>query len=220
MQKRTLWTLGVLALAAFAPACDSGTSGPTVDTVIIEAEDSEVTVGGTLQLQATAYDDDGDVITGQSVEWSSSNNSIATVSSTGLLTGVSPGAVNITARIGGQTDTQAFEVTDDCPILTHTLGTTVTGSLTATDCEFQDGTKVDLYRFTITTTRQVVITLRSSAFDAYLILFNAAGTGIEEDDDSAGGTDSRITATLPAGTYVIAANSFEPATGSYTLTTQ
>ena len=36
-----------------------------VDTVIIEADAEFVAVGGTLQLQATAYDDEGDVITGR-----------------------------------------------------------------------------------------------------------------------------------------------------------
>lgn len=221
MQTRTtLRTLGVLAFAAFAAACDSGTNAPSVDTVIIEADDSEVAAGGTLQLQATAYDDDGDEITGRPVEWTSSNQNVATVSSSGLLTGVSPGSVNITAEIGGERDTQSFEVTDECPIIAYTLGSTVNGSLSTGDCVFEDGTRVDLYRFTVTAPRQVVITLRSTAFDSYLVLFNSAGNAIQQDDDSAGGNDARITTSLAAGTYIIGANSFAVSTGAYTLTTQ
>lgn len=221
MHKRTiLRTLGVLSLAAFAAACDGGTDAPSVDSVIIEADDSEVAVGGTLQLTATAYDDDGGVLTGRTVEWTSSNNSIATVSSTGVLTGVATGTVNITAEIGGESDTQSFQVTDDCPTVAYTIGATVTGSLTATDCVFGDGTSVDLYRFTLTTPRTVTITLRSTQFDAYLVLFTSTFTGITEDDDSAGGTDAQIVRNLAAGTYIIAANSFDIDTGAYTLTSQ
>ncbi|HEY0020555.1 MAG TPA: DVUA0089 family protein [Longimicrobium sp.] len=221
MQTRTtLRTLGVLAFAAFAAACDSGTNAPSVDTVIIEADDSEVAVDGTLQLQATAYDDDGDEITGRPVEWSSSNRNIATVSASGLLTGVSPGTVDITAEIGGERDTQTFEVVDECPIIAYTLGSTVNGTLSPGDCVFEDGTRVDLYRFTLTTPRQVVITLRSTAFDSYLVLFNSAGSAIQQDDDSGGGNDARITQSLAAGTYIIGANSYAVSTGAYTLTTQ
>lgn len=221
MQTRiTLRTLGVLAFAAFAAACDSGTNAPSVDTVIIEADDSEVAVGGTLQLQATAYDDDGDEITGRPVEWSSSNENVATVSASGLLEGVSPGTVRITAEIGGERDAQEFEVTEECPIIAYTVGSTVNGTLSAGDCVFQDGTRVDLYRFTLTAQRQVVITLRSTAFDAYLVLYNAQGSAIQQDDDGAGGTDARITQSLAAGTYFIAANSVTVSTGAYTLTTQ
>jgi hypothetical protein len=221
MHTRTrLRALGVLALTAFASACDGGTNTPVVDTVIIEADDSQVTVGGTLQLQATAYDDDGDVITGRRTEWSSSNPSVATVDDNGVLTGVSAGSVNITAEIGGEQDTQTFDVVDDCPILSHTLGTTVNGTLSSSDCTLDDGTYVDLYGFTVATTREVTITLRSTAFDAYLALFNSSGAVLEQDDDDGGGSDARIVRTLTPGTYFIAANSFDIDTGAYTLTTQ
>jgi hypothetical protein len=215
-----LRTLGVLILTAFASACDGGTDSPVVDTVIIEADDSQVAVGGTLQLQATAYDDNGDVITGRRVEWSSSDRTVATVSDAGLLTGVAAGTVAITARIGGGQDTQSFDVLTPCPVQNHTLGTTVIGSLAATDCTFQDGTYVDYYGFTLANPRQVTITLRSTDFDAYLVLFSSTSTVIEQDDDDGGGSDAQIVRTLAPGTYFIAANSFEVETGAYTLTTQ
>jgi hypothetical protein len=213
-------TLGVLLLAAFASACDGGTNAPVVDTVAIEADESLVVVGETLQLQATAYDDDGDVITGRPVEWRSANENIAMVSATGLLTGVAPGTVGITATIGGERDTQTFEVVAPCPVQAYTLGTTVNGTLTSTDCTFQDGTYVDYYGLTLANPREVTITLRSTQFDAYLVLFSATSEVIEEDDDDGGGNDARIVRTLAPGTYYIAANSFTLETGGYTLTTQ
>jgi Bacterial Ig-like domain (group 2)/Bacterial pre-peptidase C-terminal domain len=217
--RSTLRTLGVLFLTALA-ACESGTSGPAVDTVIIEADASEVAVDETLQLQATAFDENGNEITGRSTTWRSSNTNVATVSASGVLTGVAPGSVEISAEIGGRRDSQTFDVYAACPQAAYTIGATVNGTLAQGDCAFDDGTRVDLYRFTLATQRQVTITLRSTAFDAYLVLFDATGAAVDEDDDGAGGTDARITATLPAGTYTIGANSYEPATGAYTLTSQ
>jgi uncharacterized protein YjdB len=42
--------------------------------------------GQTAQLVATTYDVNGDPIQGRSISWSSSNSSVATVSSSGLVT--------------------------------------------------------------------------------------------------------------------------------------
>jgi hypothetical protein len=213
-------TLGILFLAALASACESGTGAPAVDTVIIEADASEVLVGEMLQLRATAYDDDGDVITGRPVEWRSSNEGIATVSAEGVLSGVAGGTVDITATIGGARDTQAFDVLEPCPVQEYTLGTTVNGTLTAADCTFQDGTYVDYYGFTLATSRQVTITLRSTQIDAYLVLFSSTPTVIEENNNGGGGSDAQIVRTLAPGIYYIAANSFALQTGGYTLSTQ
>ena len=215
--------LPVLAALLTLAACDGGTKATPVDTVIIEADDSELAVGGTLQLTATAYDDDGNEITGRDVEWSVSNKAIATIDDNGLLTGVAAGPVSVTAEIGGESDTQAFVVVNPfgtCPITNHTLGSTSTGTLASGDCQFSDGTFIDLYRFTVTTTRSVTITMRSTAVNSYLYLATAVGDDIAENDNGAGGNDARITVTLNPGTYIIGANSLTPASGQYTLTTQ
>jgi hypothetical protein len=218
-------TFCVLAFTAFAAACESSTSGSNVDTVIIEADDSEVTVGQSLQLQATAYDEDGNPLSRNDIEWTSSNPGVATVNSSGVLTGVSLGTVAITAEVGGEFDTQSFQVVaaggdDECPITATSIGSTVTGTLSASDCALDDGTHFDFYSFTVSSTRTVTITLRSSAFDAYLFLLSADAQVIAQDNDSGGGRDAAISRTLSAGTYVIAANSFNVADGSYTLSVQ
>jgi len=57
-------------------------------------------VGQTLQLDALALDGNGFPVGGASYQWSSSNNAIATVSGTGLVTGVALGPVTITALTG------------------------------------------------------------------------------------------------------------------------
>lgn len=104
------------------------------------------------------------------------------------------------------------------------VGQTVTGSLSASDPRLEgDDTFYDLYRFTGRAGQRVEIVMTSTAFDAYLAYGRMDGAELEveeSDDDSGGGNNPRIRATLPvAGTYVIRANSLnEGETGAYTLT--
>lgn len=57
--------------------------------------------GTSLQLTATPRDIDGNIITGRAVVWTTSNASIATVSPTGLLVGLTVGSVTVTATVDG-----------------------------------------------------------------------------------------------------------------------
>ncbi|HMJ08939.1 MAG TPA: FG-GAP-like repeat-containing protein [Pyrinomonadaceae bacterium] len=100
-----------------------------------------------------------------------------------------------------------------------TFGQTINGSLAGTDCQLDDSTYADFYTFNGTSGQQVTISLNSSAFDAYLGLANMSGTFVIEDDDSGGGTNARIAATLPeTGAYIILANSVFPNSfGGYSL---
>ena len=79
------------------------------------------------------------------------------------------------------------------------------------------------YAFTLEEDSEVTIDL-SSDVDTYLYLRSGdalAGTVLHENDDRAtgGGTDSRISETLAAGSYTIEATTFDAGTtGSFTLT--
>ncbi len=103
-----------------------------------------------------------------------------------------------------------------------TFGQTVNGMLSSSDCRMPDGSYADFYIFTGTQGQEATIGLSSSVFDTYLGLANMSGTFVIEDDDSGGGTNSRIIATLPeTGQYVIMANSaFPNSFGAYTLNLQ
>jgi hypothetical protein len=56
-------------------------------------------------------------------------------------------------------------------------------------------------------------TMRTTEFDAYLVLTDAAGNVITEDDDSGGGHDARIVQPLEPGEYVLWATAFGPLEG-------
>jgi len=86
-------------------------SQASVASVTVAPSTGSVTVGGTLQLAATLRDAAGNVLSGRSVSWSSSNTSRATVTSSGLVTGLSTGTVTITATSEGRSGAATLTVT-------------------------------------------------------------------------------------------------------------
>lgn len=70
---------------------------PTPTTVVLAPASVTIAQGTTQQETATTYDQNNNVMAGRSYTWSSSNTSIATVTSSGLVNGVAQGTVQITA---------------------------------------------------------------------------------------------------------------------------
>ena len=100
------------------------------------------------------------------------------------------------------------------------VGQTVNGTLSATSGRSVGcgGCYADLYQFTLSSAQQLIISLNSTAFDAYLRVLDAGGATVATDDDSGGGSNARISRTFPAGTYRIEATSYSSAkAGAYTL---
>ena len=85
-------------------------SAVPIASIAVEPAADEVVVTQTLQLTATAKDAQGGTLSGRTVAWSSSDATRATVSSTGLVTGVTPGTVTITASAEGKSGTASITV--------------------------------------------------------------------------------------------------------------
>src|SRR5205823_4609778 len=85
---------------------------PPVSAVTVSPASASVQPGQTLQLTATTLDSAGNVLTGRTVTWSSSNTAAATVSRTGLVSGVAAGSATITALSEGQSGTAVVAVTN------------------------------------------------------------------------------------------------------------
>lgn len=82
-----------------------------VRSVRITAPVTTLRVGDGVALSATPLDSTGQPLAGRAVTWSTSQPAVATVGSTGVVTGVAPGTVTITAMSEGITATQELSVT-------------------------------------------------------------------------------------------------------------
>ena len=110
---------GKVAGSATITATSEGQSGASAITVVhvpvasvtVSPASGSVPVGSTLQLTATPKDASGNALTGRTITWSSSDNSVATVSSSGLVSGVVAGSATITATSEGQSGPSAITVT-------------------------------------------------------------------------------------------------------------
>lgn len=109
---------GVAAGSATITATSEGKSGTSaitvavvpVASVTVSPASASVLAGQTVQLLATPKDASGNPLSGRAMSWSSSNTSVATVSTNGLVTGVTAGSVTITATSEGQSGTSAVTV--------------------------------------------------------------------------------------------------------------
>ncbi len=104
-----LATLGVLAVAACGE--DTPTAAPpvcAVSNVAITSAPATVTVGnlGVLEVQVTATN----CATAPVVTWTSSNDALAIVSPSGVVTGVTAGNVTITATAGGKSSSTPMQI--------------------------------------------------------------------------------------------------------------
>lgn len=200
---------------------------PTVDTILI---------GESLQLVPTMRDANNNVVTGRTITWTSSNPTIATVSNSGLVSGIGDGNVTVTASVDTRSASANIRVFSRCSTffaVPIAIGQTLNGTLATTDCKFPDDTYVDAYALQVNTNTSVQIDMMAASFDTWLILieFNSAGdlVFLAENDDvdpddpndpnDPFDTNSRITFTLLAGReYFALANTFDPnVTGDYQI---
>jgi uncharacterized protein YjdB len=73
----------------------------TVASVAIQSSGNYLSIGGNLTLSAVSRDLNGNVLPNSSVVWTSSRPMIASVSASGLVSGVSLGSTTITAAVEG-----------------------------------------------------------------------------------------------------------------------
>jgi uncharacterized protein YjdB len=115
---------GVAAGSATITATCAGVSGssavtvtalppppPVVTTVTVAPSTASLAVGATTPLTATVKDAQGNVMSGQTIVWTTSSSAIATVSSNGVVTGVAAGSATITATCAGKMGSSAITVT-------------------------------------------------------------------------------------------------------------
>jgi len=99
---------GTAAITVPAPA--------PVASVSVSPASATLQIGQTVQLTATPKDANGNPLTGRTITWGSSNTAVATVTGSGLVTGVVAGSATITATSEGQSGTAAITVPAPAPV--------------------------------------------------------------------------------------------------------
>src|ERR1043166_7374151 len=97
MRRFRLMLCGVVVVAGCGGGSDGGGGPPTITSVVVSG-DSTVILAGTRQLTATALAGSTPVSTGVTFQWTSSDTTRATVSSSGLASGVRLGNAAISAQ--------------------------------------------------------------------------------------------------------------------------
>jgi len=171
---------GVAAGSATITATCAGKTGtsaitvtavaPVVTTVTVSPPSATIAAGATVALSATVKDAQGNVMTGQTVTWTSSNTAVATVNSSGVVTGIAAGSATITATCAGKSGTSAITVTAPPPPVVTTVtvspptatiaaGATVALSATVKDAQ---GNVMTGQTITWTTSNSAAATVNSS----------------------------------------------------------
>jgi len=220
------------ACAAWLGACSTEPPRPAALTIV--SGDSQSGLAGTAlaeSLVVAVSDAGGTGIEGVNVTWhTSSGGSVTPATSLSSSAGHAASAVVLagagTGGISATVDGLApvvFTTISIAPCdwrVPFTLAGIVSGALSASDCQYSDGSFIDYYRVTAATQQAVRIRLISSDFDAFLFFDTDLGVPVAGNDDDATTTNSEILVILAPGSYVIGANSYDPAvTGAYVLTT-
>jgi uncharacterized protein YjdB len=93
----------------------SGTAAVTISnvavgSVVVQPQGPTINQGTSVQLSATVRDVNGVVVTDRVVTWGTSSATVATVSTSGVVTGVGSGSVTITATSEGKSGTTVVNV--------------------------------------------------------------------------------------------------------------
>jgi hypothetical protein len=107
-------SLGIALLCSVATACSDGPVRPDAPASLsisgAASGATRLTVGQTVQLQATLRNGAGNPLVGAAVTWTSSDHAVAQVTSGGQVTAVAAGSAKVVAASGLLADTVRIEV--------------------------------------------------------------------------------------------------------------
>ncbi len=105
MSMRSLIPAAVFTVLATLTGCDTSPTGVLetgkLAVLVVTPASASLKHGATLQLRVTAQDQNGQPVIPSEVAWTTSNAAVATVSTTGMVTGNEGGASQISAWWNG-----------------------------------------------------------------------------------------------------------------------
>ena len=111
MKKRWIPILAVLVVGGFFfLGCEDDPEEAEITTVEVSPGSASIFKDETQQFAATVLDQDGSEMSGVSVSWASSDESVATVDAIGLAIGVGEGSSTISATANGASGSGSLTV--------------------------------------------------------------------------------------------------------------
>ena len=114
LRRRLVLATGIaILLCLMCASCTGFFINPSISSIFITPASTTIAVNGTQQLIATGTYSDGSKtpLTGSTVGWSSSDNTVATITNGGLVTGIATGTATMTATAEGVSGTASVTVT-------------------------------------------------------------------------------------------------------------
>lgn len=193
------YALIALALLA-ATACSSDditTKPPELRDLTVTVSPNTLLVGETASATAAGIDQFGAAIATGTVTWSSNATAVATVSASGVVTGVGPGTAMIGAAVGSLNKMQVITVvaptvttlTASAPTTTLVQGQTVTAGATAVD---QSNRPIATGAVTWTSATPAVASVNATG------VITALTAGTSQISATASGKTSQFTVTVTA----------------------
>lgn len=102
MSLTAAWLLASCSGAHDLVAPVTGAQGAAVASVVVTPTASSLPVGGSIPLRAEAHDAAGGLVAGTTIFWSSSDTTVAVVSSAGVVTARAVGSAQVAASAAGQ----------------------------------------------------------------------------------------------------------------------
>jgi uncharacterized protein YjdB len=185
---------------------------PPVATVNVTPPSATIALAATVQLTATTVDGSGATLSGRTVVWSSSDATKATVSTAGLVTGITSGIVTISATSDGKTGTASVSVAP-APIATITLApatsTIAIGGTTAFTATAKDVSGNTLSgRTLVWSTSSAAVASGTASGNVYTVTGVSAGSATV----TATGEGKTGTATVTVTAIQVAITTVTPAT--------
>ncbi|HSM59250.1 MAG TPA: Ig-like domain-containing protein [Longimicrobiales bacterium] len=189
---------------------------------MIAASTHEIRPGGTTQLVATVVDAAGVMMSGRALTWSSSDETVATVSAGGLVRGIGGGQVVIRATSGGVSGaidmTVAWGPCRAEVARPMSPGQTYEESLRTWDCVLMDAPYADGWTLSLAEPATLMISMRSEAFEPVLLVTTPDMDFLALAFDGSGGGAADLAYGFEPGEYVVWATSYGVGdTGAYRL---
>ena len=166
----------------------SSASAVAVASVSVTLSVPTLVAGASAQANATLKDANGNVLTGRSIVWTTSDNAVATVDGTGMVSALHSGSVTITATADGKSGSLALVVA--APAVTLASVETVTLSVASSIAVGQ--------------TAQSTVTLKDAQGN---VLTNRTVAYVSSDANIASVSASGLVSALKGGSVTITASS-------------